>query len=296
MARPIKKGLSYFPLDVDIFEDDKLFFLQEKYGPLGETIYLRLLCLVYRNGYYYRFDSIDRLAKLVFRSVGNRWTKGLTTVTEVILFCAEINLFSSELMQQGVITSRSIQRRYLEARGRNRSTIDEYNLLENADIQEGLVSAPQKGIIAAETPVIAAKTPVIAAEIHTKEKETKENERKGNESKENESKENESKGNESKGNESRGKESGCAAFSPSPSPLTMEELNERFGENNVVVYVEKNRQWRRSHNMDGVNLREVERWLEQDGVKKPECISKPKKYGSFDMEAYMERVRQQYLD
>lgn len=76
MARPKKKGLEYFPLDVDIFEDDKLFDVQNDYGPLGEIIYIRLLCLVYRNGYYYQFESLDKLAAMMIRSIGNRWTKG----------------------------------------------------------------------------------------------------------------------------------------------------------------------------------------------------------------------------
>lgn len=73
MARPIKPGLEYFSLDVDIFEDDKIFDLQNEYGPLGEVIYLRLLCLIYKNGYYYRFDSLDKLAGLLIKSIGNRW-------------------------------------------------------------------------------------------------------------------------------------------------------------------------------------------------------------------------------
>ena len=73
MARPIKPGLEYFSLDVDIFEDGKIFDLQNEYGPLGEVIYLRLLCLIYKNGYYYRFDSLDKLAGLLIKSIGNRW-------------------------------------------------------------------------------------------------------------------------------------------------------------------------------------------------------------------------------
>ena len=84
MARPIKKGLSYFPFDVDIFEDDKLFDIQYEYGPAGEAVYLRLLCLVYRNGYYYRFDSIEKLAKLAIRSIGVRWINKLENAVEMI--------------------------------------------------------------------------------------------------------------------------------------------------------------------------------------------------------------------
>ncbi len=92
MARPRKKGMEYFPLDADIFEDDKLFDVQNEYGPLGEVIYIRLLCLVYKNGYYYRFDSMDKLAAMMIKSIGNRWVRDKKTVTEVILYLAKINL------------------------------------------------------------------------------------------------------------------------------------------------------------------------------------------------------------
>ena len=54
MARPIKVNLDFFPFDVKFFADEKLDDVQNEYGPLGEAIYLRLLCFIYGNkGYYY---------------------------------------------------------------------------------------------------------------------------------------------------------------------------------------------------------------------------------------------------
>ncbi len=158
MSRPKKKGLEYFPFDVDIFEDDKLFDVQNQYGPLGEIIYIRLLCFVYKNGYYYRFDSLDKLAAMMIRSIGNKWTRDKKTVIEVISYLAKCNLFSSELMRNNILTSRSIQKRYLSATERRQSKIDEYNLLEKSENQEGLINAPQKPISVAETSIIATET------------------------------------------------------------------------------------------------------------------------------------------
>lgn len=179
MARPRKKGLDYFPLDVDIFQDDKLFDVQNEYGPLGEIIYLRLLCLIYKHGYYYRFDSLDKLASMLIKSIGNRWARDKQTVKDVILYLAECNLFSSELMQNNVITSRGIQERYLKAMERNLSKIEEYSLLENSS-QEGLLTAPQKKVSATETKAPAAETSDIVSGNPIKE--SKENKRKVNES------------------------------------------------------------------------------------------------------------------
>lgn len=173
MARPKKKGLDYFPLDVDIFEDDKLFDVQNDYGPLGEIIYIRLLCLVYKNGYYYQFENLDKLAAMVIRSIGNRWAKDKKTVKEVILYLAKINLFSAELMHRNVITSRSIQERYLLAVERRQSKIEEYNLLENSEYHEGLLNAPKNPVTVAESRINAAETSDNVSDNPTKESKVK---------------------------------------------------------------------------------------------------------------------------
>lgn len=145
MSRPHKEGLDYFPCDVDIFEDDKLFDVQIKYGPLGEIIYIRLLCLIYKNGYYYKYESIDKLAAFLVRSIGNKWARDKQTVVQVISFLAKCNLFSLELMQENVLTSVSIQKRYLKATERRQSiNIRPYWLL--GDIQQSRAIVHKNGI------------------------------------------------------------------------------------------------------------------------------------------------------
>lgn len=143
MAAPLKPGLQYFSLDVDIFDNEDLFDLQNDYGPLGEVIYLRLLCLVYKNGYYYEFKSIDSLSAILIKSIGNKWTRGKRFVAQVIPRLAEYNLFDRELMQRGVLTSVGIQRRYLKAVKRRQSNIGKYWLLENESNQEVGESIPE---------------------------------------------------------------------------------------------------------------------------------------------------------
>ncbi|MBO5164129.1 MAG: DUF4373 domain-containing protein [Ruminococcus sp.] len=251
MARPRKKGLDYFPLDTDIFEDDKLFDVQNDYGPLGEVIYIRLLCLVYKNGYYYRFESLDKLAAMMMRSIGNRWAKDKKTVKDVILYLAKINLFSSELMQRNVITSRSIQERYLLAVERRQSKIVEYNLLENNISQEDTFSVPENQISASETHINAAKTQVNAVNNAPKER----------------------KPNESKENEMRGNENSFAASAPQPlrsygefQHITLTDsdllsLEERFGKPNVEKYIRK-----------------MDVYLEHSGKTYPDCYLKLQKW------------------
>ncbi len=69
MARPFKQGLDYFPIDVDIFDDAKIKELNFKYGYLGEIIYIRLLTLIYRNGYYIE-KTVPAVAKQLVRLIG----------------------------------------------------------------------------------------------------------------------------------------------------------------------------------------------------------------------------------
>ena len=145
MARPQKRGLDYFSLDVDIFEDDKLFDVQNEFGPLGEVIYLRLLCLIYRNGYYYQFESLDKLSAMLIKSIGNKWTRDKQVVRQVILFLAKCNLFSSELMRENVLTSARIQKQYLEATGRRQPLKSyDYWIIEKND--NPLITAPKNAV------------------------------------------------------------------------------------------------------------------------------------------------------
>ncbi|WP_348723676.1 DUF4373 domain-containing protein [Parabacteroides goldsteinii] len=68
MARPIKKGLDYFPVDTDIFENIQVRKLKNRYKSFGFLAYFTLLCDIYKKeGYFlqlsddYVYDLADRL-------------------------------------------------------------------------------------------------------------------------------------------------------------------------------------------------------------------------------------------
>lgn len=46
MPRPIKKGLTYFPLDVDFFRDRKIKTLKGRFGVDGIILYLSLFFVI----------------------------------------------------------------------------------------------------------------------------------------------------------------------------------------------------------------------------------------------------------
>lgn len=129
MGRPIKKGLRFFYKDVDYYDDERIIDLLYEFGPIGQTIYDIVLCMVYRNGYYLEI-GLDSLTRNVVKIIGNRWVKK-DLVRKVILYCADIGLFNDALLQQSVITSASIQRSYQTVHARNKILKNKYWLLEN---------------------------------------------------------------------------------------------------------------------------------------------------------------------
>lgn len=174
MARPVKKGLSYFPKDVDFYNDYKIMDLLEKYGPIGVTVYDVILTEIYRHGYYLE-EPIDRVAANVARIIGSKWVQK-RFVSQVILDCGDIGLFENSLLEHGVMTSVGIQRRYSTVTARNKASKEKYWLIDEDG--QPLLNAPKNQISETETGVFEAETRVNTAEIPQKER--KENKTKQN--------------------------------------------------------------------------------------------------------------------
>lgn len=174
MPRPAKKGLSYFPKDVDFYNDYKIMDLLERHGPLGVAIYEVILTEVYRSGYYLA-EPIDRVSANVARIIGSKWVQK-RLVSQVILDCGDIGLFETTLLKHGVITSVGIQRRYAAVTARNKVHKDQYWLID--DDGQPLLNAPKNPISATETYISATETQVNESVIP--QKESKENKTKLN--------------------------------------------------------------------------------------------------------------------
>ena len=114
MARPIKLGLDYFPLDVDIFMNLKIRKLIKKFGCKGLTLYFSFLCEIYKHSYYILADD-----DLVF-DISDRLNLATEEVKEVMRYMLEIDLFDRNLFEEKkAITSKSIQIRYTLAKGKS---------------------------------------------------------------------------------------------------------------------------------------------------------------------------------
>lgn len=163
MGRRPKKGLDYFPKDVDYYDDFKVMDLMNEYGPLGQTIYDVVLCMVYHEGYFMEIPSMEHLAIKVIKTIGNRWIKKKDFVLQVIHYCADIGLFDKTLLNQNVITSAGIQRRYNEVTVRNKVDKSKYWLIDKNG--QSLLNARKNPISVAEKPINVAEIQIDDAEI-----------------------------------------------------------------------------------------------------------------------------------
>lgn len=112
MARPIKEGLDYFPIDVNIFDDDKIQLLIAEFGVRAFYIFIKLLCKIYGDKGYYMDYNDDYC--LILSQIGGLGDK--TYISEVIKGAVRRGLFDDRTyMCSSILTSRAIQNRYFSA-------------------------------------------------------------------------------------------------------------------------------------------------------------------------------------
>ena len=98
---------------VPVYDDEKLYELNEEYGPLGEAVYIRIINMIYKNGYYLKFNSLDNLSALLAKSIGSKWVRK-NKVKEIILFLPQCQLLDQCLLTENVLTSERVQRGWLD--------------------------------------------------------------------------------------------------------------------------------------------------------------------------------------
>lgn len=151
-----RKGLSYFPFDIDFFQDLKIRKLIRCQGGKAVTVYALLLCFIYKSGYYIRWDE-----ELPF-AISEQTGYDEAYIREVIKSCVTLGLFSRELFEnEGVLTSRGIQERYAEICELSRRVyvIEQFNLI--SEQKEG-VSVQKKDISVQKTDINVQKTAISA--------------------------------------------------------------------------------------------------------------------------------------
>lgn len=143
MARPQKSGLNYFPLDVDIEIDDKIMLIESEFGINGFGIIIKMLCKIYKNGYYYEWGEKEQLL------FSKRINVDKNEVIECINAALKWDLFDKTIFDRyKVLTSKGIQKRFLEAIGRRKTLeiVKEYWLIDMPKSEKMTVNIVNVGI------------------------------------------------------------------------------------------------------------------------------------------------------
>ena len=129
MARPNKKGLDYFPFDVDFFSDEKIGSISGEFGIKGEITAIKLLCAIYRNGYFILWN--DALKMSLLRGLPGI---SLELLEQIVTRLVRWGFFEQTLFSTvSVLTSKGIQERYFEAIKRRKDSSNYPYLLVNVD-------------------------------------------------------------------------------------------------------------------------------------------------------------------
>lgn len=122
MARPIKLGLDYFPHDTHSNDDTALALIEAEFGIAGYAVYFKLLEFIYSQGYAALWGADER--SLFYHKLG---AVGVSErkASEIIKGLVRRSLFDQGVLNSfQILTSKSIQLRWLEARRKKIDDID----------------------------------------------------------------------------------------------------------------------------------------------------------------------------
>ena len=158
MARPIKLGLDYFPHDTHSNDDTALALIEAEFGIAGYAVYFKLLEFIYSQGYAALWGPDER--SLFYHKLG---AVGVSErkASEIIKGLVRRSLFDKGVLNSfQILTSKSIQLRWLEARRKK---------IDDIDPRVCLVEQTAKGISSPRLRISKNKQGVFATETTPKE-------------------------------------------------------------------------------------------------------------------------------
>ena len=150
MGRNAKKGLEYYPMDVDIVSDIKIRKLIKYHGGQALTVYTLLLCHIYKSGYFIHWDEDIPFVLSEQTGFDEEY------IEKVVGYCITVGLFSEQLYNHDkVLTSKAIQERYsfICKQANRKSQIKEFPLIssdKNPISSEEILISSDKNPISSE--------------------------------------------------------------------------------------------------------------------------------------------------
>jgi hypothetical protein len=136
----IYDGINYFPVGVNFMEENAMEVIEAKYGIKGPAIVLKLLCKIYKEGYFIRWDEEQCLifANKAGREVQVAEVQGIIE----ILFIKGI-LDRNSYLANGILTSANIQKIWMEATKRRKRDLKALPYLLVNDLTQQETEAPE---------------------------------------------------------------------------------------------------------------------------------------------------------
>ena len=136
----IYDGINYFPVGVNFMEENAMEVIEAKYGIKGSAIVLKLLCKIYKEGYFIRWDEEQCLifANKAGREVQAAEVQGIIE----ILFIKGI-MDKNSYLENGILTSENIQKIWMEATKRRKRDLKALPYLLVNDLTQQETEAPE---------------------------------------------------------------------------------------------------------------------------------------------------------
>ena len=184
MARPTKQGLDYFPFDVGFFGDKNVRILKARYRSDGIAVYIKLLCDIYKEGYYLPVERWEDYMFVIADELGTT-TNAVEQIIRFLQSHAMIHVFNQKeeltgLDVDAVITSHGIQKRYAAAIKSRKKGVDEIRrgfwLLSDDEEQEikAFYKRAENEGFSEKNPDKSEKNPDKSEKNHAKESKVKE--------------------------------------------------------------------------------------------------------------------------
>ena len=158
----VKTGLNYYTVDTDRYQDIKIKRLKKSFGCQGIAVYDYILCEIYRvRGCFLEWDESTAF------DVAEYYGLKESLVSEIVKYCASVGLFNKELLCSGIVTSRSVQERYLDfcvrAKRKEAAIPKHIKLIEESVIipEESVIIPEESEIIPEESEIIPEESEII---------------------------------------------------------------------------------------------------------------------------------------
>lgn len=142
MARSIREGLDYFPLDCQY--DNRYKCIQSQYGMIAFAVIVRIFQMIYaEKGYYTEWDDDTEIVFAYENKLENELLRG------IISAAVTKGIFDADMYSRyRILTSKDIQQRYMDATSRRKNVVinEDYRLIMYTQCQHNDDKSTQRKV------------------------------------------------------------------------------------------------------------------------------------------------------